>query len=153
MSAVLWALHLVVTAVALRDFQRAEYYADQIAARVAGSRASTELSDLLVWSEPASDAVAVRARAGDTEQGWRLAVGELRSRMAPRQNRLRQLSVRHEVSLFATHPPSGLRALLVEAAPWRDPAIVLGDAENERIDAELSKYYQRYRRDIAHNWQ
>ncbi len=152
-AAVFWALHLVVTAVALRDFQRAEYFADQIAVRVAGTQAATELSDLLVWSQPAGDAVAVRARAGETEQGWRMAVGELRSRMAPRQNRLRQLSVRHEVSLLATHPPSGMRAWLVEAAPWRDPALVLGDAENERIDTELSKYYQRYRRDIAHNWQ
>jgi len=62
---------------------------------------------------------------------------------------LRQRSIRHEASLWADHPPAGLRARLLEAAPLTEPVLVLSDAESARIDAELAARYQRCRRTIA----
>jgi hypothetical protein len=57
--------------------------------------------------------------------------------------------VRDEVSLFATHPPTGLRARMIESRPYRPPAVTLGAAESTRIDEELAKAYDVARRDIA----
>jgi hypothetical protein len=67
--------------------------------------------------------------------------------------RLRQLSTRQQASLLASHPPSGLRIRMIQAAaPFRPPAVVLTEAEAAAIDAELAKYEERYRREIAESW-
>jgi heat shock protein HtpX len=145
-----WA-HLTVLAVALRDVHRSEYFADRRAAEIAGSAATVELLDLMVTPDAAWTVIGASARAQETERGWRAAVTTLRADQAPRRPRLRQLSMRRETSLIASHPPTGLRVALVEAAPWCDPALRLRDDESDRIDAELAGYYKRFRRDIAHS--
>ncbi|WP_233512312.1 hypothetical protein [Micromonospora deserti] len=63
--------------------------------------------------------------------------------------RLRQLSVRDEVSLFASHPPAGLRRRMLRGRPWRDPAVVLTAERAARIDAELAPEYARAGRTIS----
>jgi heat shock protein HtpX len=142
---------LGIVALAFRDGQRAEYLADRGAARLAGTSAAVELCDLLVQGEGGHTVVASQARAGGGLDEWRTAVAEMRARQTPvRMHRLRQLTVRRESSLLATHPPSGLRSRLIESAPWLDPAFVLTTDESDRIDAELAAYYRRFRRDIAH---
>jgi len=142
---------LGIQALVLRDGQRAEYLADLGAARLAGTAAAVEVLDLMVHGEGGHTTVASQARAGNGVQAWRIAIAELRARQtAARMHRLRQLTVRREASLLATHPPSGLRSLLLEAGPWLDPAVRLTPDESERIDAELARHYQRFRRDIAH---
>ncbi len=147
-SGVFYAAHLGVLAVLLRDSQRREYLADQRAAELAGTRAAAQLFDLLV-----SDSVvlvAARARSQQDQPTWPAAVAPLlRPENAAKVRRLRQLSVRQEASMWRTHPPTGLRAWLVEAEAWRDPALVLTEAESARIDAELASHYQRARRDLA----
>jgi len=62
---------------------------------------------------------------------------------------MRQLSVRDEVSLFAAHPPTGLRARMIESRPSRSAAVTLTAADSERIDQELAKAYDLARRDLA----
>src|SRR5262249_61324999 len=128
-----------------------EYLADREAARLAGTVATVEVCDLLVHGEGGHTVVASQARAGAGVEGWRIAIAELRSRQTTvRLGRLRQLALRRESSLLATHPPSGLRSRLLEAGPSLDPAFRLTPDEAERIDAELARHYQRFRRDIAH---
>jgi Zn-dependent protease with chaperone function len=142
---------LGILALVFRDGQRAEYLADRGAAQLAGTSAAVELCDLLVHGEGGHTVVASQARAGAGMEGWRTAIAQMRGRQTPvRLGRLRQLTLRREASLLATHPPSGLRSRLLEAGPWLDPAIRLAPDESERIDAELARHYQRFRRDIAH---
>lgn len=139
--------HFCVVAVALRAGQRAEYFADALAARVAGTRAATELLDSM--DEIAAGMVATSARRGELEVGWRAALAGLRATRQGRVARLRQLSVRREVSLWASHPPTGLRARLLAEAPWAEPAVGVSETESAKIDAELAPYYQQFRRAIA----
>jgi heat shock protein HtpX len=148
LSSLLYAAHLGVLAILLRDGQRREYLADQRAADLAGTRALAQVLDLAVSS--VGSVVASRARDLQTYPGWRVAVQSvLRSENRQRMRRLRQRSVRRDASLWASHPPTGLRAWLVEAEPWRDPTFVLSAAESDLIDVELEGYYQRARRDLA----
>jgi heat shock protein HtpX len=141
---------LGILALVLRDGQRAEYLADLGAARLAGTSAAVELVDLLVQREGGHTVVTSQARAGGGVEAWRTAIAEMRERQTPaRLHRLRQLTVRRDSSLLATHPPRGLRARLLESAAWTDPTFVLTADESDHIDAELAAYYKRFRRDIA----
>ncbi|MEU5914336.1 M48 family metallopeptidase [Micromonospora sp. NPDC047527] len=148
-SRVLFAAHLLLVTVALRDSQRAEYLADELAARVAGSTAATELLDALLAAESMALAVRRETRAGHGPDRWRSALAQARAANADRLPLLRQLSVRDEASLFAAHPPSGLRRRMLTDRPLQDPAVVLTEARMERIDAELAKEYERFRRTVS----
>ncbi|MGC4771649.1 M48 family metallopeptidase [Micromonospora sp. DT44] len=148
MSRVLFGAHLVLVSVALRDSQRAEYLADDLAARVAGTTAATDLLDALLAAESVKLAVRVQTRAGHGPDRWRSAFAEARAASGDRLPLLRQLSVRDEASLFAAHPPLGLRRQLLAGRPWQDPSVVLTPARLERIDAELAGEYARFRRTV-----
>lgn len=141
-------IHLGINMIGARHSQRAEYYADLLSARVAGSKATASSLDFAVIAKGLVTVVGARSRAG---LDWREAVEEARAYTAPTLARRRQLSVRREVSVFASHPPAGLRRELV-ARTALDPRVVLTDAEAERIDAELAQLEKRYRRSIALSW-
>jgi Zn-dependent protease with chaperone function len=148
LATVFYLAHLGVLAILLRDGQRREYLADQRAAELAGTEALAQVLDIALSN--VDSVIASRARAGEDNEGWRVAVnGVLRGENGPYRRRLRQLSTRQDASLWHSHPPSGLRAWLVEAEPWREPTLVLSQDESDRIDAELARYYQRARRDLA----
>jgi hypothetical protein len=99
--------------------------------------------------EVAAGMVATSARRGELETGWQAALAGLRETRKARVARLRQLSVRREVSMWASHPPAGLRARLLAEAPWVEPALGLSELESSKIDAELAPYYKEFRRAIA----
>ncbi|MCM0674306.1 M48 family metalloprotease [Micromonospora phytophila] len=149
LSRLLFGVHLVLVCVALRDSQRAEYLADEMSARAAGSAAATSLLDAVLAVESTALAVRREARAGHGADRWRAAAAEARAAAADRLPRLRQLSVRDEASLFAAHPPAGLRRRMLTDRPWRDPAVVLTEARLARIDAELAKEYARVGRTLS----
>jgi heat shock protein HtpX len=142
--------HLGVLAVVLRDSQRREYYADQRASRLAGTRATAQLLDLI--NSDVAAVIASRSRANLVGPAWRDAATELLvPERAGKIRRMRQLSSRQGVSLFRTHPPAGLRAWLVEAEPYNTASLVVTQAESDRIDDELARYYKSARRDLAHS--
>jgi len=143
------AVHIVLVWVGLRDAQRAEYLADELAARAAGSAAAAALAETLIAAEAMVMAATREARRGGGPAEWRVAADEARVEGAPRLVRLRQLSVRDEVSMFATHPPSGLRARMIESGPAHGPAVELSDERSARIDAELGAHFQSTRRSLA----
>ena len=72
-----------------------------------------------------------------------------RANQAPTLPVLRQLSRRDEVSLFASHPPSGLRAQMLERRPQHAAGVVLTEQQSERIDAELAGPVEQIRRELA----
>ncbi|MEU8181729.1 M48 family metalloprotease [Micromonospora sp. NPDC049047] len=148
-SRVLFVAHLLLVAVALRDSQRAEYLADELAARAAGTTAATDLLDTLLAAESMALAVRRETQAGHGPDRWRAALAESRAANPDRLPLLRQLSVRDEASLFAFHPPTGLRHRMLAARTWQEPAVVLTPGRMERIDAELARDYDRFRRTVT----
>lgn len=149
LSRLLFSAQLVLLWVGLREIQRAEFLADEFAARAAGSAAAVGLLDASVTRGVVEMMVRREARAGLGPAHWRTAAAEARAANAAHLPVLRQLSIRDEVSLFASHPPAGLRSRMAETREWRSPAVVLGDARVDRIDAELAAEYEKARRTIA----
>ncbi|MFC8301553.1 M48 family metalloprotease [Micromonospora orduensis] len=148
LSRVLFVAYLLLVTLALRDSQRAEYLADELSARAAGTTAATDLLDGQLATESLALAVRRESRAGHGPDRWRSALAQSREASADRLPLLRQLSIRDNASLFASHPPIGLRRRMLAERPWRDPLVVLTEARAERIDAELAREYERFRRTV-----
>ncbi|RIV37948.1 peptidase M48 [Micromonospora radicis] len=149
LSRLLAAAHLVLVWLALRESQRAEYLADEMAAKAAGSAGATRLLDTMLRLESVALAVRRESRAGHGPDRWRATVAESMEAATARLPQLRQLSVRDEASLFASHPPAGLRWQMLTKRDWCDPKVVLTEARMERLDAELAREYERVRRQIS----
>jgi heat shock protein HtpX len=150
MSQLIFVVHLVLVGVAQRDSQRAEYLADELAASAAGTAAAVTLFDDFLIMESIRTVVCREARAGHGAADWRIAAAVARRNQAPSIPTLRQLSRRDRVSVFATHPPSGLRAAMLERRPARPAAVVLDEAASARIDDELTHGYEQARQELAH---
>jgi heat shock protein HtpX len=151
LSRLVFGVHLMVVWVSQRDSQRAEYLADELAAKAAGTPAAVRLFDGLLISESIDTVVRREARAHHGAEAWRAATIVARRNLAGAMPGLRQLSRRDDVSLFSSHPPTGLRAAMLERRPARPAAIVLAEAESARIDGELAAHYERARRELAHS--
>lgn len=150
LSRVAFVLHLVLVSVSARDSQRAEYLADEFAGKVAGTAAAVRLLDHLLIDEAIDTVVRREARAGQGAAAWRAAAEVARANLAAAMPVHRQLSMRHDVSLFASHPPAGLRARMLERRPQQPAAVVLTEPESARIDDELAAHYEKVRRELAY---
>ncbi|SNY41056.1 M48 family metalloprotease [Paractinoplanes atraurantiacus] len=139
------ALQLLIEWTSLRDRQRAEYLADEFGARAGGSAAAATLADSMLLHEPIDTVVRREARAGNGPDAWLAAARVARANQAPDLPARRLLSRRAEASLFASHPPAGMRAAMVEQRPQLPAAVVLTEAESARIDAELAPHVKRVR--------
>jgi heat shock protein HtpX len=133
------AIQTGLSVLAFRDHQRAEYLADGIAVDVAGSKATAGLMDRLVLMSPIARIMVYRANTKGPADWAALADGFHAARSeeicAYRQQTLR------ESHLWRSHPPSGLRARMVEAWPPKAPALMLSEQESARIDVELARWY------------
>ncbi|MGR6321290.1 M48 family metalloprotease [Micromonospora soli] len=143
LSKLLFVGHLVLVATALRDSQRAEYLADEMSARVAGTAGATRLLDVLLSEESVALVVRQGARGGHGAATWRAGLARSLDGAAERLPLVRQLSIREDTSLFTTHPPAGLRHRMLTARQWQDPRVVLTEDRAGRIDAELARHYER----------
>lgn len=146
--AIAW-INVGITCIGLRSTQRAEYYADGVGARLAGSAATVELLDLLVISDSVERMIHRAARQGSSPSNWLAASTDTRDELKPRLASLRQLGIRESASLFATHPPSGLRSRMIESRPAETGAFVLSSAAAERIDVELAGAYREVSRIVG----
>lgn len=157
---------LLVMLMGHRDAQRAEYRADEVAALVAGGPAAVGMLDACLTAEPIMVAVTRSARAGraaardarrtgvaasprNEAREWALGIATARDEAAPRLSVRRQLSVRDEVSVYADHPPTGLRIRRLLTLPTSPARVVLTPRESRRIDTELAPCYERFGRDLA----
>jgi heat shock protein HtpX len=96
--------------------------------------------DTLVVRDSLAMLIMRDARAGRPVVAWPETTRQLLAEVRPQLAARRDAATEHEISLFATHPPSGLRARLIEATAGESAAVVLDPARNERIDAELAKH-------------
>lgn len=141
--------HVGMVWIGARSSQRAEYLADQMSARAAGSDAAVRLYDVLVSADVAMMITTREARKGLGPADWRVAVDETRAELGTRVGELRERSARADVSMFRSHPPAGLRAELVASRPYQAAAVVLTESDAERMDTELKRQYERTRRTLA----
>lgn len=136
----LWAPRTALAVLVLREGQRAEYRADRVAARVGGHTAAVDLLDTLVVLDSLAMLVARDARAERPVAEWPATTERLLAEVRPMLAERRDAATGREISLFATHPPSGLRARLAEMTAAQHAAVVLDPARNARIDAELARH-------------
>lgn len=148
-SRLFFGVHLLLVWISQRDSQRAEYLADELAARAGGTPAAVGLFDVLLMREAVDTVVRREARARRGADAWRAAARLARANLAGAVPGLRQLSRRDDVSLFARHPPTGLRAAMLERRPAHPAAVVLTEAGAARIDGELARHLESVRRELA----
>jgi Zn-dependent protease with chaperone function len=151
-SMLLWLCHLGVNVIGVRVAQRAEYYADRLAADAAGSRATMSFLDTLVYARGIVAVIGARSRNNETAAGWREGVEAARTNAGERLPRLRQLSIRAEAAIFHSHPQGGQRQRMLAEQPHREPKVVLTATESAAIDAELHRFEESYRLEIAQQW-
>jgi Zn-dependent protease with chaperone function len=144
-----WLLHLLLVWISMRDSQRAEYMADEMAARAAGSAAAIRLLEQFLLGDAIDTVVRREARAGNGAAAWRAAADQARERLAADLPAFRQLSRRTDVSLFAGHPPTGLRAGLIASRAAQPATVVITEPEHARMDEELAPHYERVRRELV----
>jgi Zn-dependent protease with chaperone function len=137
-----------LVALAQREGQRAEYRADALGARVAGRGAMVDKLDLFVLGDVVQMLLRREARAGVAPSAWSATTAAALAEARPQRAVRRQLDVRTSVSLFAGHPPSGLRARLVENRPAEPPAVELDEATAAAIEGELAKHVARTARTL-----
>ncbi|AEV81864.1 Zn-dependent protease [Actinoplanes sp. SE50] len=145
-------LHLLLVSISRRDSQRAEYLADELAAKVAGSAAVIRMIDVFLLADGIDTVTRREARAGNGAAAWRAAADQARVNQATGLAAYRQLSRRAGVSVFATHPPDGLRAGLLAARPAQPAAVVMTEPEQARMDDELAASYESVRRELVATW-
>lgn len=149
---VVLAVQLLLLAISLRDSQRAEYLADDLGARAGGSAAGVRLDDYFLAVEAIATVIRREARAGNGMAAWRAAAVTARASLAARIPLLRHRSRHADVSLFASHPPPGLRAEMGERRPQQPAAVVLTEPVAARIDDELAVHQEWARRELASDW-
>lgn len=132
--ALIFALELLLR----RSSQRAEYRADELGARVAGSRAMVSMLDALTTRSPSAEGFlepsAVVLGASDL---W----DELQARVAAvpdeELERRRQAAREEKARVDDTHPPTYLRMERVRQLPYVEGEV--GAAEVEKVQPELEQ--------------
>jgi heat shock protein HtpX len=135
--------------IGLRGTQRAEYYADDIAARTAGTDGAVRLLDVLTNRNAHTMLVRMAARQRRPVADWQRLAADTAAELRPTLLARRQLTHRTEAAIFASHPPNGMRASLVQSRPGHTARVVLSAADSARIDDELATPYTRYMKDVT----
>jgi Zn-dependent protease with chaperone function len=123
----------------VRDMQRAEYLADALAARVAGTDAEISSDEKLLLAPLVLAAV---SRVAHALPGERVdAFDELAAAVARvperERERLRRVARLEETRLDATHPPTAKRIELLERRGRVDGLVILDAQRSAAIDDEL----------------
>jgi Zn-dependent protease with chaperone function len=140
----LWTVHLGLNTLGQAESRRIEVRADLIAARVAGTKATSSMLDVLACAPELLPQISVYTE-DDVLKSWHEGVQWARGELTGRIARLRQLSNRTDADLFSSHPSAGRRHEFLGRVPYQDAAIVLTGTEAERIDRELNPYAEKFR--------
>jgi heat shock protein HtpX len=145
-----WTMFLLL----MRESQRAEYLADHLAARVAGTEAEIRTDERLLLG-PYLDSIVQRRALDGSDDGQGL-LAELRAaaRAVPPHEleRRRRIADLEDVDLLATHPPTGRRIAVLRRRPPLAPALVLDDARRAALAAELAAFARAGDREIVDHW-
>jgi Zn-dependent protease with chaperone function len=128
----------LLSLLAQRQGQRCEYYADELAARAAGSAAAAALTDKLLIGDACWRVVVRTLKFGKGADPWQ-AVTEFAASMPEKEWERRRLVGRRKLNRIDTsHPPSIFRSDLLRARRPVTAAVTLSDDRSAAIDAELA---------------
>ena len=132
-----------------RDQQRGEYYADRLAAQLAGRDAAIRALETLGNDKPYTIGV---QGLGIASEGRDL-ISSLRAAIAatpPREHqRLRRAEKLEGSRLDSTHPPTAFRMEMLRAGEPHPPQLVLQATVSEALDAELAGLAPRIQANLA----
>jgi Zn-dependent protease with chaperone function len=142
-------LYRLLEKLILRESQRAEYLADAIAVRVAGSQAVTSLFDKLDLDRSYRDAAAATSASR-----WRnhSLWDEMRARAAefPESERQRARAAHRATNsrLDRTHPVTSSRIDAIATRGIVPALLVIADARSQQVDADLMRLLPRVENDV-----
>jgi Zn-dependent protease with chaperone function len=119
-----------------RQSQRAEFHADAMAARLAGSRASLRLLDRM-FAADGTRSVFWTDRSVDPVAG---IADRLRAMPGREIERMRRVEAIEGRRLDATHPPTGDRQLVIRSLPDQPGTMTLTAGQSDAIDRELERF-------------
>jgi Zn-dependent protease with chaperone function len=135
-------------ALTLRAGQRAEYLADDLAAKVASPTAAADTLDAgLVAADTHEMQVRRLALRGDA-QFWTDRRDALAALPESERERRRRVAARRRLSVDESHPPTHLRIAVLRGRPDAEPRIRLTSDEETAIAAELEREYDRVAREL-----
>jgi Zn-dependent protease with chaperone function len=127
-------LHLL-----LQDSQRAEYLADALAARVAGTSATISMHERLLLQSTFELAVQRTAHDRGNSNALIRELGLALSAVPDRElERRRRVARLEDARLETTHPPTAKRIELLEGRASVDAAVVCSEDETRAIEEELA---------------
>ncbi|WBC16532.1 M48 family metalloprotease [Micromonospora sp. WMMA1998] len=129
---------LLVDSVAMPDSRRAEYRADLMARRVAGTDAFLRSCEVVLLAERIWSELWHLAPRIDGERLEPMAA-ELREHLAPKLPLARQLT-RRGTDLWSTHPAEDQRMRLVEELPRVDGTLHVDESRWAELDRELAPW-------------
>jgi heat shock protein HtpX len=150
-SWLLFAVHVAIRSVAARDDRTLEVRADDLAARAAGTDAALHLVDVLAAIPALTEYVQHHVPKGEAAVRWRRMLGTVRERESAGAPARRQLSIRTEASLFASHPAPGRRHQWLATRPSHGAAVVVGEAEAAALEQEIKPYAEALHRTMLKN--
>jgi Zn-dependent protease with chaperone function len=119
-----------------RSQQRAEYRADELAAKVAGAQGAASLMDLLLLA----DSILLTLKRASSQQVPD-PVAYLRQHIAAvpefEIERLRRVGERRGYRVDDTHPPTHLRGRFLRSLPAAQPAVCATEEEMAQTDKEV----------------
>ncbi|MFN0192890.1 MAG: M48 family metallopeptidase [Aestuariivirga sp.] len=141
LAAVLMLIRYGILRLTYVDSQRAEYLADYLSARVAGTDAAISSFGAITAAQHIGHFVASSYDAVD-DRGLSLIErlgAYLRSLPPGERERLRRCSLAEQAHIDETHPSNSFRVQFLNAHRIEQPSVVLTDKDSAEIDRELSK--------------
>jgi Zn-dependent protease with chaperone function len=122
--------------------QRAEYYADWLAAEIASTDAMIGCLDSLHLERFCI--LAIRFAAQHEQPDIWAAERQFLADLSPKEwERQRRLHARHGTSIDSTHPPTNLRIELLRQKPAQEAHITMSPADSVAISEELARCFSR----------
>jgi Zn-dependent protease with chaperone function len=140
LSVVPWAGAFILIHLLWRDSQRAEYLADRLATRAAGTTAVLRLLDALHLHSTV-DVTLRRLAVAHSKADFFLELREHVAALPEREReRIRRVERLEDSRLDATHPPTAFRIDLITAGPVASAAVTLNVIDAQLLDNELATF-------------
>jgi Zn-dependent protease with chaperone function len=147
-----YGFYLIMIHLLWQDKQRAEYYADLVAADLTGTKASVSLMEKILYSQVFYHTV---QKAAVTKSGSQLLtslrekIEKLPSKEIRRLKRLSQLELS---KLNLTHPPNAYRIQFLEKQPFFTSRLSITEEQNKKIDRELAVHEERIQETLVYEY-
>lgn len=142
----------IVLLLVLRESQRAEYWADRLAASVVGTRSMQDALRMLAMTEAAESAQRRQAIDGGIDDLAGLLAGARSSIPANEIARIEQLSRHERTRVDLTHPPTALRLDMLAAWPAQPVAIEFSASDLLEIQRELLQLMPAIQRELTNRY-